>query len=106
MHPCRMEQIDSVKFNPSLVMMRECCFLGSGLTDLTDTATRACSDPELTDITTAAPLVRELIGEDLLQVGFGDTRIFSSFVFVLELVFCQIFSFAVTRVTGNGGNRC
>ena len=23
-HPCRMEQIDSVKFNPSLVMMREC----------------------------------------------------------------------------------
>ena len=24
MHPCRMEQIDSVKINPSLVMMREC----------------------------------------------------------------------------------
>ena len=23
MHPCRMEQIDSVKINPSLVMMRE-----------------------------------------------------------------------------------
>ena len=23
-HPCRMEQIDSVKINPSLVMMREC----------------------------------------------------------------------------------
>ena len=24
MHPCRVEQIDSVKINPSLVMMREC----------------------------------------------------------------------------------
>ena len=24
MHPCRMEQIDSVKIDPSLVMMREC----------------------------------------------------------------------------------
>ena len=30
MHPCRMEQIDSVKINPSLVMMRECkIFQGS-----------------------------------------------------------------------------
>ena len=26
MHPCRMEQIDSVKINPSLVMMREWSF--------------------------------------------------------------------------------
>ena len=26
-HPCRMEQIDSVKINPSLVMMRECFML-------------------------------------------------------------------------------
>ena len=26
-HPCRMEQIDSVKINPSLVVMRECNFL-------------------------------------------------------------------------------
>ena len=25
-HPCRMEQIDSVKINPSLIMMRECAF--------------------------------------------------------------------------------
>ena len=38
---------------------------------ITDAAIRACSDPELTDITTAAPLdVREDItdSEDLLQV--------------------------------------
>ena len=26
-HPCRMEHIDSVKINPSLVMMRECAML-------------------------------------------------------------------------------
>ena len=38
--------------------------------NITDTAIRACSDPELTDITTAAPLGREDItdSKDLLQV--------------------------------------
>ena len=29
MHPCRMEQIDSVKINPSLVIMREWFLLPS-----------------------------------------------------------------------------
>ena len=30
-HPCRMEQIDSVKINPSLVMMRECFMYWDGI---------------------------------------------------------------------------
>ena len=87
------------EYNPAVFCTRE-------LRDMTDAATRACSDPELTDITTAAaPHVREVIGEDLPQVALGHTCI--SFLYSCRIL-CYLpnISFAVTGVTGDGGHMC
>ena len=55
----------------SLLLLLGPLLLNPELTDMIDASIRACSDPELTDITTATPLdIRDDImdSEDLLQV--------------------------------------